>query len=179
MRLEPTSHWSDDVVALFTLTPEHVTDAYVGWMADAEVHRFLESRFATHTRASIETYVAERLAGEDLLLGIHSRALDRHVGNIKLGPIDRPHGLAEIGIMIGDREAWGQGMATAAIRRISSIAFEELGLRKLSAGCYASNVASRKAFESAGFIVEAIRPAHALVDGRPEDTVLLGLIQTR
>jgi [ribosomal protein S5]-alanine N-acetyltransferase len=179
MRLEPTSRWSDDVVALFTLTPEHVTDAYVGWMADAEVQRFLESRFATHNRASIEAYVADRLAGEDLLLGIHSRALDRHVGNIKLGPIDRHHGLGEIGIMIGDREAWGKGMATAAIRRISGIAFEELGLRKLSAGCYASNIGSRKAFESAGFLVEAIRPAHALVDGRPEDTVLLGLIQTR
>jgi len=175
MRLEPTFRWSDEIAALFTLTPEHVTDAYVGWMADPEVNRYLESRFAVHRREDIEAYVAARLAGEDLLLGIHSRALDRHVGNIKLGPIDRHHGLGEIGIMIGDRDAWGKGIATAAIRRISAIAFEELGLRKLSAGCYASNVGSRKAFEAAGFAVEAIRPAHVLVDGQPVDAVLLGL----
>lgn len=178
MRLEPTSRWSDDHVALFQLTPDHVTDAYVGWMADPEVGRFLESRFSTHSRADIQAYVAGRLAGDDLMLGIHSRVLDRHVGNIKLGPIQRRHGVGEIGIMIGDRQAWGRGIATAAIRLITGIAFEELGLRKLSAGCYASNIGSRKAFESADFTVEAVRPAHVLVDGRPDDAVLLGLAKT-
>lgn len=175
--MNPTPRWSDGLIALFPLIPDRVSDAYVDWLGEPEVNRYLEVRFREQTRASVEAFVAAILASErDVLFGITDVALGRHVGNIKLGPIDRHHGLGEIGIMIGDRAAWGKGIGTAAIRRIVDIARDELGLRKLSAGCYATNAGSRKAFEKAGFTVEAVRPAHALLDGVPEDQVLLGLI---
>ena len=75
--------------------------------------------------------------------------------------------------MVGDRAAWGQGVATEAISLMTHIAQEELGLRKLTAGCYASNVGSVRAFIKAGFAVEGRRAAHFVLDGRPEDLVLL------
>lgn len=179
MQLKPATHWSDEKVSLFAMTPDRVSDSYVGWLADGEVNQYLESRFADHGRADVETFVLRMIESDrDLLLGIHDVALDRHVGNIRLGPIDWRHGLGEIGIMIGDRAAWGRGIGAAAIRRLAAIAFNDLDLRKLSAGCYASNVGSRKAFESAGFTVEAIRPAHVIVNGGPDDAVLLGLART-
>jgi [ribosomal protein S5]-alanine N-acetyltransferase len=177
MLLNPTPRWSDGHIGLFPLTPALVSDDYVGWLGDPEVNRYLEVRFREQRRADVEAFVAAMEASErDLLLGISDLTLGRHVGNIKLGPIDRNHKLGEIGIMIGDRAAWGRGIGTAAIRRIADIAGHELGLRKLSAGCYAANLASRKAFERAGFAVEAVRPAHFLLDGAPEDTLLLGLL---
>ncbi|HYI49020.1 MAG TPA: GNAT family N-acetyltransferase [Allosphingosinicella sp.] len=177
MRLAPTPRWTDAVTSLFLLTPDRVSDAYLGWLADPEVNRYLEVRFSPQGRAEAEAFVAAMLDSErDLLFGIHSIALGRHVGNIKLGPIDRNHGLGEIGIMVGDRSAWGQGIAPSAIRRVTAIAKSELGLRRLSAGCYASNVGSRKAFEKAGFAVEAMRPQHYLLDGKAEDALLLGKI---
>ncbi len=75
--------------------------------------------------------------------------------------------------MIGDREAWGRGIGSEAIRVMVDIARDELGLRKLTAGCYASNVGSSRAFEKAGFHVEGRRAGHFLLDGRPEDLVLM------
>lgn len=177
MLLNPTPRWSDAHIGLFPLTPALVSEDYIGWLRDPEVNRYLEVRFREQKRADVETFVAAMAASErDLLLGISDLRLGRHVGNIRLGPIDRNHGLGEIGIMIGDRAAWGSGVGTAAIRRIADIARHELGLRKLSAGCYAANAGSRKAFEKAGFVVEAVRPAHALLDGAPEDQLLLGLV---
>jgi RimJ/RimL family protein N-acetyltransferase len=177
MLLTPTARWADETVSFFPLTPDLVSDAYVGWLADPEVGRYLETRFRPQPRADVEAFVAAmRNSERDLLLGISANALGRHVGNIRLGPIDRNHGFAEIGIMVGDREAWGRGVATAAIARIADIARHELGLRKLSAGCYAANAGSRRAFEKAGFAVEGVRRAHALLDGKPEDTILLGMI---
>lgn len=177
MHLEADESWSDDAVTLFLLTPELVSDDYVGWLNDSDVKRYLESRFVLQDRASVEAFVARMLASDsDLFLGILDCALGRHVGNIKLGPIDRRHGLGEIGIMIGDRAAWGRGIGTAAIRTLETIAREALGLRKLTAGCYASNVGSSRAFEKAGFAVEGVRKAHYLLDGRPEDGILLGKI---
>lgn len=174
MQIAAAAHWENDVVRLAVLTPDAVSDAYVDWLNDPEINRFLESRFVRHDRDGVATYVASMLASPSaLFLAIHSKALDRHVGNIKLGPIDRHHGLGEIGLVIGAREAWGRGIATNAIAVISDIGFRDLGLRKLTAGCYASNRGSRIAFERAGFAVEGVRPNHFLSDDGVEDLVLL------
>lgn len=178
MRLAPTRRWRSDQAELFLLEPVHVGPAYVGWLNDPEINRFLESRFAVHDEEGTRAFVASVLASDNsVFFGIRSPVLGgRHVGNIKLGPIDRRHGLAEVGILLGEKAAWGQGLASAAIARVADIAYEELGLRKLSAGCYASNVGSARAFEKAGFALEGRRPQHFLLDGRPEDLLLLGRI---
>jgi RimJ/RimL family protein N-acetyltransferase len=174
MQLPASERWRNQTVELFMLEPALVSEAYVGWLNDPAVNRFLESRFVSHDLASTRAFVQQALADPNtLFFGIRSRASARHVGNIKLGPIDRRHGLGEIGILIGARDVWGQGIAPAAIDCLCDIARAELGLRKLTAGCYASNVGSARAFEKAGFIIEARRPAHLLLDGRPEDLVLL------
>lgn len=176
MRMDiPASTRGD--VSLFLLRPEDVGDAYVSWLNSPTVNRFLETRFTTHSLESIRDFVAAALASPDVLfLGIRSESLGRHVGNIKLGPINRPHQTADIGILVGDPAAWGRGIATAAIELLVEIARDELQLRKLTAGCYASNVGSRRAFEKAGFSFEGTRPAQFLLDGRPEDLMQMGLV---
>jgi len=174
MRFPPDRRWILGQVELFQLLPSHVGQHYVDWLNDPEVNRYLESRFKVHDLPSTERFVLDQLdSPNSVLFGISSRRLGRHVGNIKLGPIDIHHGLGEIGLMIGDREAWGAGIGTDAIMGLAKIADEDLKLRKLTAGCYASNIGSAKAFVKAGFHEEARRAAHCLVDGRPEDIVLL------
>lgn len=174
MRLNSTARWGGSKVRLFLLEPALVTQAYVGWLNDPQVNRYLESRFAVADIAGTRDFVATALADSaTLFLGIHSIALGRHVGNIKLGPINRQHGLGEIGIMIGDRDAWSQGIASAAIMGLAEVAREELGLRKLTAGCYVSNAGSARAFQKAGFAIEGRRAAHFILDGQPEALLLM------
>lgn len=175
MELSPTPRWHTDRVELFLLRTDDVGADYVGWLNDPLVNRFLESRFARHAEADVREFVRScRARDNTLFLGIRGKALGgRHVGNIKLEPIDRRHGLAEIGILIGDRSAWGQGIAAEAIRAIADIAAEQLSLRKLTAGCYASNMGSVKAFQRAGFEIEATRRAHFILNGQGEDLVLM------
>jgi [ribosomal protein S5]-alanine N-acetyltransferase len=167
-----------DGVSLFVLTPEHVGEAYVGWLNDPVVNQFLESRFATHDIESTRRFVEQVYASPDsLLLGIHNEAAGGHVGNIKIGPINRYHRTGEIGILIGEKRAWGRGIATAAIRLICDVARNDLALHKVTAGCYATNVGSRKAFEKAGFAVEGTRAQQVQrADGQREDLVLLGRV---
>ncbi|MET0311562.1 MAG: GNAT family protein [Burkholderiaceae bacterium] len=176
MRIEPTFRWRTAALELFVLEPSDVGPDYVGWLNDPRVNRYLESRFAVHAEQDVREFVAAQLAaGDSLFLGIRSTALGgRHVGNIKLAPIDRRHGLGEVGILVGEPQAWGRGIASGAIAQLAAIAREELGLRKLTAGCYASNEGSSRAFAKAGFAIEGRRPAHFVLDGRPEDLVLMG-----
>lgn len=175
MYLSPASHWRTARVELFVLEPEHVGPHYTAWLADPIVVRFLENRFQTHSEDSVRAFVRHcRDDATTLFLGVRSLMHDgRHVGNIKLAPIYLPHGVGEIGIMIGDRSVWGQGIASDALTALSNIAQRQLGLRKLTAGCYESNLGSRKAFANAGFEVEGERRRHFLLDGRAESLVLM------
>ena len=161
-------------ISLFVLKPDHVTEDYVSWLNDPQVNQYLESRFVTHTIESTRTFVEGVLASpNNLFFGIRSHVLGKHVGNIKLGPIDQHHGTGEIGILIGDKEAWGKGIASLTIIMMLEIARSQLLLRKLTAGCYASNVGSLRAFEKAGFMVEAVLKQQCLLNGKPEDVILM------
>ena len=174
MELSPAFPWRTERIELFLLEPAHVTVRYVEWLCDHDVNRYLESRFLRHDMTSTAAFVSAMREHPDvLMLGIHSLASGTHVGNIKLGPIDRNHGIADIGLMIGERSAWGRGVASDAIDTVVRIAGQQLRLRKVTAGCYASNVGSEIAFRKAGFHVEATRKNHFLLDGRPEDLRLM------
>lgn len=174
MRLEPSEFlWQDMRVELFLLEEKDVGAAYIHWLNDPTVNRFLESRFAVHDLTSTCAFVAGCLADPHILfLGVRSIELGRHVGNIKLA-IDPRHKLGEIGIIIGDKEAWGKGLASSAINLISDIANKQLGLRKLTAGCYASNVGSERAFLKSGFNIEGRRNQHFIFENSTEDLILM------
>ncbi len=175
MHLTPSPNWQDDAIELFLLEPSHVSTDYVAWLNDPDMNRFLESRFVTHDEKSVREFVANCLANPDVLfLGVRARESGKHVGNIKL-EINRTHQRAEVGILIGDPTMQGRGIGTRAIRRVVEIARDELGLRKLTAGCYASNKGSERAFLKAGFALEGSRPDFFLCSGQSESLTLMGL----
>lgn len=157
-----------------------LTDAdgpYLEWMNDQEVVAFTESRFHRHSAEELRTYV-ENINADDhyVFRAIILRETGRHIGNIKLGPIDWHHRFGDLGIIIGAKESWGRGYATESIRLVANYAFSTLKLHKLTAGCYARNVSAIRAFQKAGFAQEGVRPGQYLSDGRYVDLVLLGLL---
>jgi RimJ/RimL family protein N-acetyltransferase len=158
--------------------PDDVTGGYYQWMNDPEVTHYLESRFFPNSVEGLRTYVAERHADRtNVFLALVVRDGARHIGNIKLGPIDWIHRRADIGILIGEKDCWGAGFATEAIRLVIEYAFLRLNLHKVTAGCYDPNVGSIRAFEKAGFVREGVRREHFYCDGRYLDLILLGLIR--
>jgi len=158
------------------LTAADVTDAYVGWLNDPEVTRYLETRHSPQTRDSVLAFVATVNAREnEHLFGIVLNAHDRHVGNIKVGPVHPVHRVGDVSLLIGARAVWGQGVAAEAIALVSRHAFAALRVRKLSASLYAANVGSERAFLRAGWRREGLRRVHYDLDGARSDIVELGL----
>ncbi len=159
-------------VSLAPLTPADVTPAYLSWLADEVVTRYTEARFGTHTPESARAYVEKVNASKTDRIWriVHD---GRHVGNIKLSGIDTQHRRASVAILIGDRTCWGRSVGPQAIEFAAAHAFGELGLHKLTAGIYAENTASIRAFEKAGFHIEATLREHRVLDGRLVDQVLM------
>jgi len=162
-------------VYLREVRPLDVNEAYYRWMNEFEVTRFLESRFYPNSMESLHEYVTSKLGDRDnVFLPIVVNDTHQHIGNIKLGPINWIHGFGDIGLMIGEKSCWGQGYATEAIQLVVAYAFERLNLHKVTAGCYATNVGSLRAFEKAGFAREGLRPKQYFSDGHYVDQILLG-----
>lgn len=159
------------------LAPEDVGEAYVRWLNDPETVRFTEARHVVHTLESVRQYVTACLARKDEhLLGIFEQAGGRHVGNLKIGPVNPHHQSASLGLIIGEKARWGHGYATEAIALATRYAFTVLGLHKLTAGIIEGNEGSLRAFEKNGFMVEGVRRRQNFCEGRWRDETLLGLL---
>lgn len=146
------------------------TPEYARWLNDPETTRFLESGQIVETVDSIAAYIARYQARHDaLFLAIVLKDGDRHVGNLKLEPIDWRHGKATLGIMIGDGSARGRGIGTEAILLVLRFAFEKLGLHRVALGVTADNLPGIKCYRKIGFVDEgrfreAIRRGGGYVD---------------
>lgn len=167
-------------VVLRPLAPADANRRYLAWINDQEVVAHLETGFFPTTLRSLRQYVASRLGRADcLFLAIVNRQTGRHVGNVKLEPINWIHRTATVGIMVGDRRAWGKGFATETLRLVSDHAFQRLNLRKVSAGTRAVNRGVLRAFLNAGFVVEGRKRAEMLINGRPCDVLHLARFSRR
>ena len=150
---------------------------YYRWMNDPKVTRHLESRFYPQSTEAIQEFVRSKLNDtQNVFLAIVLKDGDRHIGNIKLGPINWIHRFADIGLLIGEKDLWGKGYASEAIKLVSEYAFNKLNLHKVTAGCYDENVASASAFEKVGFSREGLRKNHFFSNGRYVDQILLGYV---
>src|SRR5262249_15636771 len=139
------------------------------------VTRYLECRFAPCTPGDLGQYVAGVSADPNaVFFAIVLKEMERHVGNIKLASINRTHGTAEVGLMIGEKDCWNKGYAMEAIRLVTAYAFDVLGLHKLTAGCYDVNPASARAFLKAGWVREGLRSEQFECEGRRVGQILLG-----
>jgi [ribosomal protein S5]-alanine N-acetyltransferase len=168
----------DSKIFLRVLTSKDVTTRYLSWLYDAEVTRYLEIRFSPpRNLEDLGCFINTVNDSDDsLMLGIFLRSDELHIGNIKLGPIDRNHAVGVIGLLIGDHAQWGKGYASMAIKLLSDYAFMKLGLIKLTAGCYGSNKGSHHAFLNAGFVEEGRLINQHSLSGQREDAVLLGKV---
>ncbi|TWT12098.1 GNAT family N-acetyltransferase [Streptococcus sp. sy004] len=81
---------------------------------------------------------------------IEDKQNNQLLGSIRLEKINPEEKRAEVGYFI-DREVWGQGYATEALKTLVFLAFQEFLLTELLIITHAENVASQHVAQKAGF----------------------------
>jgi RimJ/RimL family protein N-acetyltransferase len=114
----------------------------------------------------------------DVQLGIVLADTGRLVGTIGIHKIDWNHRHGDISIVIGDTSLQGKGIATEAIGLMTAHAFEKLNLHKVTAGMWATNAGSRRAFEKNGFVLEGTLRESFWQGDRWVDEIRLGLLRS-
>lgn len=157
------------------LKPTEVSKSYLKWMNDREIQKFTEQRFKKHTLKSIIDYVKEKKKSKsEFLYGIFIKH-NKHIGNIKLGPINFFHKRSDISYFIGEKKYWGKGYGTEAIAKIIKIARKK-GLKKLQAGFYHLNYGSKKVLIKNKFKLEGTLKSQTLFKKKRYKSYLYGLI---
>jgi len=86
------------------------------------------------------------------------------------------HGVADIGIMLGNKAEWGKGYGQDAWNCILAWLLDQESVRKVTAGTLACNFAMRKIIEKSGMKIEGVRNEHEIVDGAPGDVILFAIL---
>ena len=149
---------------------------YKKWMNDIEVQKYAEQKHKKHSLKDIKHFVIQKNKSKnEFLYGIFLKKTKSHIGNIKLGPINFRHKFAEISYFIGEKELWGKGYTTKAIKEIIKIASKKK-LKKLKAGLYEMNFGSKKVLEKNGFIKEAVLKAEIIYKNKRYNSYIFGRI---
>ena len=146
---------------LVFLRPFEPTDAelYRRWRADAEP--MILAGWKERAPLSLAQSAArmDRLVtdqGKDYYTFLICLLADaRPIGEVGLADLDPVNGSAQLGIFIGEVDEWGKGYGTDAVNAIVGFGFAELRLERIWLEVWTENPRARRAYEKAGFVLEA------------------------
>ena len=165
------------LVRLRALEPEDAERAY-RWINDREVTQFLMARYP-YSLAAEKDWAAAASKSSDFSEvrfaietpdGVHIGICGLHRGR----PEDR---LADLGIMIGEKEYWSQGYGTDAMLTLLRFAFYQMNLNKVTLGVFEINPRARAVYEKCGFIEEGRGREEYYQDGRYIDVIRMGVLR--
>lgn len=137
---------------LASLIPDDATPRYSSWFDQPAVARHIQSAAQDHTVETLRSFILKRALRDDVLfLGIFTREVDEHIGNIKYEPVDRVRGYATMGIMIGQPEWRGQGVAGEVIGHSAAWLQKSFGIKEILLGVEKDNLAAIAAYKKVGF----------------------------
>jgi RimJ/RimL family protein N-acetyltransferase len=110
------------------------------------------------------------------IFGIRVNEGDRLIGSCQLLGLDSIHGVAELQIRIGAPDGRGRGLGTEAVRLLVQHAFGELGLRRVQLHAFDDNAPALRCYQKVGFVREGLLREGALIEGRPKDLVVMGIL---
>jgi len=120
-------------------------DHCLRWINDPEVLVTLGRRRPTGRAAEREWLQDQYKSDDHMNLAIVLVDGDHHIGNCGFNEIDYINRSAEFGILIGEKDTWGQGYGPEAARLILKYGFEELGLHRIGLDVYSHNARAQRA----------------------------------
>ena len=142
----------------------------VEWLNDPEVVRYSEQRHKSHSLGSCRKYMESFNDTPNYYFAILlSESYEKHIGNISVF-VDVNNKIADISIMVGDRQYWGKGYGGEAFIGVVNF-LKELKIRKITAGTIETNHAMIKIMKKARMAEDGRRIKHFVHQGKEVDIV--------
>ena len=166
-------------VSLRAIEPDDL-DRYLVWVNDPEVTRWLSLRYPIGREG--ERAILERLTRangyENAAFAVADRATGEHLGTISLFDSKLESRVAELGIFLGAKERWGEGIGYDALVTLLRFGFWEMNLRRIELSVLDGNVRAKALYERVGFVEAGRRPGHWYKRGAPIDDFVMSVERT-
>ena len=157
---------SKGTVRIRSITEEHLTKTYVGWLNDPEVIKYSRQRQVIHTIDTVQEYYEIRKNSAGWLLAIEAiEDTPVHIGNINIS-VNSEDNYIGLSILVGNKKYWGTGHAYQAWQLALDTSLDELGFRLAIAGAMEINKPMIRLMEKSGMDIDGILPRRFIWNGR-------------
>ncbi len=152
------------------------------WLNDADVMAW--ARFQPDhmvSQSALEKNFEKELNGEDTEqthFVIEERSTGKPIGWCVMRTWDEKHVNTNLGIGLGEKEAWNRGFGTEAVRLLLTIAFDHRRWHRAELWTLAENGRAIRAAEKAGFRREGLEKEGAYHSGAYHDVVLMAQLKS-
>lgn len=160
------------------LEPEDA-DVVHRWHWDDEVNRWLDADYG-ESLGQLRTRFQDRPRNTfgKAVFGIETRAEGKLIGICDLRDATPETGRAEVDIYLGEKDHWGRGYGTDALRVLCGYGFDVMRLHLIALWVVAENERARASYRKVGFQEDGRhRQCFRARNGRYHDMVLMSLLE--
>lgn len=169
--------FTGQLVRLTTVDLDEDLKLFEQWNADSEFQRLFNAAPAMRYNLKFSREFFEKEIGSIHFFTIRKLDDDRKIGMIDLGGFNWQVGSAWVSIGIGERQFWGKGYGTDAMRIILRYGFTQLHLHRIQLNVFSINERGIRSYEKAGFKYEGRLHGNLYKAGGRYDDVFMGILR--
>ena len=154
---------------------------FVRWINDPEVTGGLLI-YLPMSQVEEEAWFENMMKGpaEAHVLVIEAACPDgwRPIGTCSFHDIHWKDRLGEVGILIGEKEYWGQGYGTEAMRLLVRHGFNDLNLNRIFLQVFDNNPRAIRSYEKIGFVHEGRLRQDVYKNGSYHDVLIMAILRS-
>ena len=154
-------------------------EAVMKWWHDEEVIRFISAAVFPASSLEEEQFIEKVASGRDPAnkeFVIETVADRKYIGAIGLHNISWLCRNARLGVVIGDKDYWGRGYGTDAVKLLLRLAFEKVGLHRVDLIVFTFNERAIACYEKCGFRREGVLRDYVFKLGKFQDVLLMSIL---
>ncbi|MDF2840602.1 MAG: acetyltransferase [Clostridia bacterium] len=101
----------------------------------------------------------------------------KYIGGCGVNRLEWKNSVATVGIFIGDKNYWGKGYGTDAMKVLLKFIFEQMNINKVKLFVYSFNNRAVKSYEKCGFVREGLLRQEIFRDGKYQDVYIMAILK--
>lgn len=161
-------------VVLRPIEKEHLPN-YVRWFADADVLQYFGSYLPMNLADEESWYEAQRQ--NPAVVNFAIEVAGQHIGGTGFFSVDNRHQRAEVGLFIGEKSFWNQGLGQDVLNTMVAYGFDYLNLHRIYLRVFPENERAVAAYEKVGFVHEGRFRQTEWRHGRWHDLLYMSILR--
>lgn len=155
---------------------EEDIDVALKLVNDKELKKFLVNNIAfPMSRLEEEQWIKSQKSNKE---GTYNFAIEdietnKYIGGCGINSVNWLTRVAIVGIMIGDKDYWGKGYGTDAMKVLIDFIFNDMNINKIRLSVFSFNERARRSYEKCGFEVEGVLKDEIFKDGKYYDEIIM------